>query len=61
MDSTLGRFQFLKKLTDAGVEYVVIGGVAAILHGSARMTLDLDVCCSLAEPEVIKKLREQSR
>jgi hypothetical protein len=56
MDSTLGRFQFLKKLTDAGVEYVVIGGVAAILHGSARMTLDLDVCCSLAEPNLSRIL-----
>ena len=56
MDSTLGRFQFLKRLTDAGVEYVVIGGVAAILHGSARMTLDLDVCCSLAEPNLSRIL-----
>jgi hypothetical protein len=29
---------------DAGrVEFILIGGVAAILHGSARLTLDLDV------------------
>jgi hypothetical protein len=31
-------------LADGGVDFVVIGGVAAILHGSARATFDLDVC-----------------
>jgi hypothetical protein len=34
----------LKVLCDADVEFVVIGGVAASLHGSARLTFDLDVC-----------------
>lgn len=27
-----------------GVDFVVIGGVAAILHGSERNTFDLDIC-----------------
>jgi len=31
-------------LCDAGVEFVIIGGVAANLHGSARVTFDLDIC-----------------
>lgn len=30
-------------LTDAGVEYVVVGGVAATVHGSTRLTQDIDV------------------
>ena len=30
-------------LADAGVEYIVVGGAAATAHGSARLTLDLDV------------------
>ena len=34
----------LKALCDAEVEFVVIGGVAASFHGSARVTYDLDVC-----------------
>ncbi len=34
----------LLDLTRAGVRFVVIGGVAAGLHGSARVTFDLDVC-----------------
>ncbi len=33
----------LKLLSDAQVEFIVIGGVAAIMHGSARLTLDLDI------------------
>ena len=33
----------LRALTDAGVEFVIVGGAAATAHGSARLTLDLDV------------------
>lgn len=35
--------ELLRRLTTAGVDFVVIGGVAAILHGSARLTRDLDI------------------
>ena len=33
----------LRALTSAGVEFVLIGGVAARAHGSARLTQDLDI------------------
>lgn len=33
----------IELLCAAKVEFAVIGGVAAVLHGSARMTLDLDI------------------
>lgn len=33
----------LKILTDSKIEYVVVGGVAAKAHGSARFTVDVDV------------------
>lgn len=33
----------LETLSHAHVEFIIIGGVAAALHGSARATLDLDV------------------
>jgi predicted nucleotidyltransferase len=36
----------LRALHDAGVEYVLIGGVAARLHGSPSLTRDLDICHS---------------
>jgi hypothetical protein len=36
--------RLLRALVDARVDFVVIGGVAAVLHGSARNTFDLDIC-----------------
>ncbi|MBI4543405.1 MAG: nucleotidyltransferase [Gemmatimonadetes bacterium] len=40
----------LEGLNGAGVRYVVVGGVAANAHGSARITSDVDVCYD-PEPE----------
>ena len=34
----------LSGLIEAGVDFVVIGGVAASAHGSTFVTLDLDIC-----------------
>ncbi|MCW3064367.1 MAG: hypothetical protein JWN32_1539 [Solirubrobacterales bacterium] len=34
----------LALLTAKGVDFVVIGGIAAVLHGSATHTYDLDIC-----------------
>jgi hypothetical protein len=34
----------LEHLTRHGVDYVVVGGIAATLHGSERNTFDLDIC-----------------
>jgi hypothetical protein len=36
--------EILRRLTSRGVDYVVIGGIAAVLHGSAQATYDLDIC-----------------
>ena len=36
--------QILGMLTARGVDFVVIGGYAAVLHGSPRVTRDLDIC-----------------
>lgn len=36
--------EILRRLTARGVDYVVIGGIAAVLHGSVRNTSDLDIC-----------------
>lgn len=35
--------QLVRVLSDAGVRFIVIGGVAGNLHGAARLTWDLDV------------------
>ena len=46
----------LQRLTDAGLEFVVIGGFAGVLHGSSYVTQDLDIC-ALMNAENIVKLR----
>jgi len=33
----------IRMLADAGVEFILVGGVAATVHGSARLTRDVDV------------------
>jgi hypothetical protein len=35
--------QLLRPLVEHNVEFIVIGGAAAIAHGSVRLTLDLDI------------------
>jgi predicted nucleotidyltransferase len=34
----------LRVLAERGVDFVVIGGYAAIAHGSAQLTRDIDIC-----------------
>ena len=40
----LNADQILHRLVERGVDFVVIGGIAAVLQGSARNTFDLDIC-----------------
>jgi predicted nucleotidyltransferase len=50
----------LQRLSEAGIEFVVVGGVAAVLHGSSMVTRDLGVCASL-HGENLQKLRDAFR
>jgi predicted nucleotidyltransferase len=44
------RFRtLLRALDGAGLDFIVVGGVAATLHGVAEPTRDLDVCIRLGE------------
>jgi predicted nucleotidyltransferase len=50
------RFRdLLARLSDAKVDFVVIGGLAVIAHGHTRATLDLDVCYARS-PENVRKM-----
>ena len=40
----LSADEILRRLVERGVDFVVIGGIAAVLQGSARNTFDLDIC-----------------
>lgn len=52
---TVDRFVpslLLGHLVAAGVDFVVVGGVAMVLHGSARNTSDLDICYASDQPNL---------
>ncbi len=49
--------QLLQRLCDAEIDFVVVGGFAAVLHGSTLVTRDLDVCTVLTAANV-EKLRD---
>lgn len=52
--------RLLRRLVSADVEFVIVGGFAAVLHGSSRVTRDLDVCAVLTSVNV-EKLRTAFR
>lgn len=46
----------LQRFADAGLDFVVVGGFAGVLHGSSYVTDDLDICAVMS-PETVAKLR----
>lgn len=52
--------RLLRRLDDAGIGFVLVGGYAAMLHGSSLLTRDLDVCTVLTSG-AIEKLRDAFR
>ena len=44
----------LAVLAEHGVEYIVIGGLAATLHGSAHVTFDLDITPRLTDDNLAR-------
>jgi hypothetical protein len=59
--------QIIPPLVDGKVDFILIGGMAAILHGSARVTLDADIVYDRGAPnlnrlaEVLQPLRPALR
>jgi hypothetical protein len=49
--------QVLNLFSSSGIEYIVVGGLAASMHGSVRFTDDLDVVYRRT-PDNIKRLAD---
>jgi hypothetical protein len=47
----------LPRLKDTGLDFVVTGGTAGILHGSAHVAHHIDICTKITDTS-IKKLRK---
>jgi hypothetical protein len=50
----MNPIELLRRLTEAKVDFIVIGGAAAIAHGSAVTTEDLDVCAPLSGSSAVR-------
>ena len=46
-----------RALNDSGTRYVVVGGVATVLHGYARLTADIDLILDLEEDAAARAMR----
>jgi len=46
--------ELTKRLIDARVEFVLVGGFAAMAHGVMRGTRDVDVCCPFSEDNLMR-------
>ena len=57
MDHFQEFLKVLKAMEDEGVDYILIGGFAVILHGLPRFTMDMDFFIKMAEKNV-QKLRK---
>ena len=44
----------LKNLLDHDIDFVLIGGFAAVVHGSTLVTQDLDICAAISDEQVAK-------
>ena len=51
---------FVRILSDAEVDYVIVGGVAANIHGALRTTLDLDIVYSRVPANVARLVQALS-
>jgi hypothetical protein len=49
--------EILRRLVDADVKFVLVGGLAAQAHGSTSLTNDLDICYSL-DPDNLRALAD---
>lgn len=53
----MNMFDIIEMLTTAGIDYVVVGGLAVALHGYQRVTMDVDVVLAMT-PENLHRFIE---
>lgn len=52
-----GFLDLLDRLADAGVEFVIVGGYAGIVHGCTVTTQDVDICCDFSATNLLALLQ----
>lgn len=56
----MSMFDLIKRLLDAKIDFVVVGGLAVALHGYQRVTLDVDVVLAMT-PDNLQHFIESSK
>ena len=46
--------ELTRKLVEAEVEFVLIGGFASVAHGVTLVTRDVDICCRFSEANLMR-------
>jgi hypothetical protein len=46
--------ELLRRLIAGQVEFVLVGGFAAVAHGATMVTRDVDVCCRFSEANLMR-------
>ena len=46
--------ELLRRLISSHVEFVLVGGFAAVAHGVTLVTRDVDICCRFSESNLMK-------
>lgn len=45
--------KMLSALAQGGVEFVLVGGYAAVAHGVTLVTQDVDICCRFSKSNLL--------
>lgn len=48
-----GFLDLLERLVRAGVDFVIVGGYAGIIHGCTYVTQDVDICCDFSPANLL--------
>jgi hypothetical protein len=56
----MSMFDLIKRLCDAEIDFVVVGGLAVALHGYQRVTMDIDVVLAMT-PENLQCFIDSAR
>jgi hypothetical protein len=51
----------LERLVGAGVDFVVVGGFAGIVHGCTYVTQDIDICCDFSPANLLSLQKAVSK
>jgi hypothetical protein len=46
-------FNLLEHLVKAGVDFVIVGGFAGVVHGCTYVTQDIDICCNFSADNLL--------